>query len=115
MGEESELMERIMQLIMYGGDAKGRAVEAIRAAKKFDFLTAQEKLKEANQSLSQAHHTQTSLLTQEAQGNHVNVSLLMVHGQDHLMNAITFIDMAKEVIDVYQLLEKSGVELDGSD
>ena len=36
------------------------------------------------------------------------LSLLMVHGQDHLMNAITFLDMAKEMVDVYRKLEEVG-------
>ncbi|MEY8461858.1 PTS lactose/cellobiose transporter subunit IIA [Streptococcus merionis] len=102
MENESPLLETIMQLIMYGGDAKSKAVEAIRAAKKQEFTVAQEKLSEAQASLGLAHRAQTGLLTQEANGEAVSVSLLMVHGQDHLMNAITFIDMAKEVIDVYQ-------------
>ena len=106
MNEDSGLMEGIMQLIMYGGDAKGKAVEAIRAAKKFDFDVAKAKLIEANQSLSQAHHAQTTMLTQEARGDSIEVTLLMVHGQDHLMNAITFIDLAKEVIDVYKKLQE---------
>ena len=105
MVEENQL-ELIMGLIMYGGDAKSHAVEAIRAAKTYDFETAEEKLAQANQSLSKAHHSQTDMLTQEAQGESVPISLLMIHGQDHLMNAITFIDMAKEVIEVYRELEK---------
>lgn len=32
----------------------------------------------------------------------------MVHGQDHLMNAITFLDMAKETIELYQRIEALG-------
>lgn len=54
----------------------------------------------------EAHHAQTGLLTQEASGDPVAVSLLMVHGQDHLMTAIAFKDMAKEIIDVYQKMEE---------
>lgn len=102
MSQETPLLETIMQLIMYGGDAKSKAVEAIRSAKQGQIDSAKTLLKEAEASLSKAHHAQTGLLTKEAGGENVQVSLLMVHGQDHLMNAITFIDMAKEVIDVYQ-------------
>lgn len=105
MADNQELLETIMQLIMYGGDAKSNAVEAIRFAKRRQFTDAELKLQEANQSLSQAHHVQTDLLTSEARGDSVAVSLLMVHGQDHLMNAITFIDMAKEILDLYRELE----------
>ncbi len=108
MDKEQELLEAIMKLIMFGGDAKSHAVEAIRAAKAFQFDLAEEKLQLAQQSLSLAHHGQTDLLTQEAKGDKVALSLLMVHGQDHLMNAITFLDMAKEMVDVYRKLEEVG-------
>ncbi len=37
------------------------------------------------------------MLTQEAQGNHVEVTLLTVHSQDHLMTSIAFTDLAKEI------------------
>lgn len=59
----------------------------------------------AGVALIEAHHAQTALLTQEASGDPVALSLLMVHGQNHLIIAITFKDMAKEIIDVYQKLE----------
>ncbi len=52
----------------------------------------------------EAHHSQTGLLTQEAQGNHMTVTLLTVHSQDHLMTSIAFTDLAKEIIDVYRRL-----------
>jgi len=42
------------------------------------------------------------MLTSEASGEKMDISLLLVHGQDHLMNAITFRDMAAEVVDVYK-------------
>jgi len=45
------------------------------------------------------------LLTQEASGDPVALFLLMVHGQNHLITAITFKDMANEIIDIYQKLE----------
>lgn len=95
-------LEAVMGLIMYGGDAKGKAIEAIEAAKVGDFNQAEAKIAEANESLVTAHQSQTSLLTAEAQGKSVELSLLLIHGQDHLMNAITFIDLATEVIDIHR-------------
>jgi len=56
--------------------------------------------------LIEAHHAQTGLLTQEASGDPVELSLLMVHGQDHLMTSIAFKDLAREIIEVYERLEK---------
>lgn len=101
MGEQQNL-EAIMGLIMYGGNAKSDAMEAIQAAKKGDFELADQKIVDAENSLTEAHHSQTNMLTQEAQGKHVDVTLLTVHSQDHLMTAIAVTDLAKEVIDVYR-------------
>ncbi|MCH4169986.1 MAG: PTS lactose/cellobiose transporter subunit IIA [Lactobacillus sp.] len=101
---ESAQLEVIMQLIMNGGNAKGAAVMAIQAAKAGDFAKAQADLKDADHYLSAAHNAQTDMLTKEAQGQHVAVNLLMVHGQDHIMNAITFRDLAAEFVDLYQHL-----------
>ncbi|MGT2845947.1 PTS lactose/cellobiose transporter subunit IIA [Streptococcus massiliensis] len=110
--DESNL-ESIMGLIMHGGDAKGKAIEAIKAAKGRNFELAEKKLQEANQSLLLAHQSQTEQLAKEAAGQGISVSLLMVHGQDHLMNAITFIDLAKEVVDVYRELTRVEGEVNG--
>lgn len=103
---EPKNLDVIMQLIMHGGDAKGNAIEAIEAAKTGDFEMAREKMQDSEKALIEAHHAQTGLLTQEASGDPVELSLLMVHGQDHLMTSIAFKDLAKEIIEVYERLEK---------
>jgi len=104
--DEQENMEAVMGLIMYGGNAKSDSMEAIAAAKKGDFELADQKLKDADASLSQAHESQTGMLTKEAQGEHMNVTLLAVHSQDHLMTAIAFKDLATEIIDLYRRLDE---------
>lgn len=80
--EDQQNLEAIMGLIMFGGNAKSDAMEAISAAKKGNFELADQKIMDAKESLVQAHHSQTQMLTQEAQGNHVQVTLLTVHSQD---------------------------------
>ena len=106
--KEQETLMAAMGLIANGGNAKSLAFEAIRLAKKGDIEGAREKLKESDKSLLEAHNSQTSLLTKEAQGDHMHVTLLVVHSQDHLMNAITFRDLAGEMVDLYEKLYKSG-------
>lgn len=100
--EDQQNLEAIMGLIMYGGNAKSDAMEAISSAKKGDFDLAEQKIRDAEASLVEAHHSQTQMLTQEAQGNHMQVTLLTVHSQDHLMTSIAFTDLAKEIIDLYR-------------
>ncbi|HFI0641099.1 TPA: PTS lactose/cellobiose transporter subunit IIA [Streptococcus suis] len=97
MYQETEL-EVIMSLIAYGGEAKSCAFEAITAAKEEDFTVAQSRIAQAEQALLQAHKVQTSLLSQEASGQEMKTGLLMIHGQDHLMTGICFVDLAKEII-----------------
>lgn len=104
--ENNELLQAVMGLIMYGGNAKSECMEAIQLAKDGDIVAANEKIEAANESLLQAHHSQTSLLTQEAGGENVEVSLMLIHAQDHLMNAITFRDLAKEIIVLHEKLKK---------
>ncbi|AQY51454.1 Lichenan-specific phosphotransferase enzyme IIA component [Listeria weihenstephanensis FSL R9-0317] len=99
--EELELT--IMNLIMFGGNAKSDAMLAIDAAKKGDFVLADEQIQKAEQSLLEAHHSQTKLIQGEARGEKTEVSLLLVHAQDHLMNAITFKDLAIEIVELYRI------------
>ncbi|KRM55419.1 PTS lactose/cellobiose transporter subunit IIA [Lacticaseibacillus sharpeae] len=109
MAEEQEQdLETIMGLIVNGGNAKSSAFEAIYAAKEGDFATADAKLKEADDALSAAHNAQTGMLTDEANGKHAHVGLLTVHSQDHLMTAITFRDLAGEIVDLYKRLAEDG-------
>ena len=92
-------IQAIMNLIIYGGDGKSSAMEAIHAAKEGNFDLADEKIRAAEKS-------QTEMLTQEANGDSVEMSLLMVHGQDHLMTGMMFKDLAKELVDVYRTIKK---------
>ena len=101
-----EQMAEIMPLIMYGGEAKSSAVEAIQAAKSGDFDKADERIKAASQAIVEAHHGQTDLLTKAANGEEVPVSIYMVHAQDHLMTGIAFVDLAKEIIELYRVMPK---------
>lgn len=78
-----------------------------RQQKKGDFSKANQKLADANDALLQAHKAQTEMLTREAQGEETSISLLMVHAQDHLMTSLTFVDLAKEVVEVYKRFEKN--------
>lgn len=106
--KEQETLMAAMGLIANGGNAKSLAFEAILLAKKGDIAGAREKLKESDKSLLEAHNSQTGMLTKEAQGDHMHVTLLVVHSQDHLMNAITFRDLAGEMVDLYEKLYESG-------
>lgn len=103
--ENLYLMEAIMDfetvvfgLITNSGDARSCAMEALKEARLGHFEQAEALLKEADEKLLEAHKTQTALIQAEASGNPVEVNILMIHAQDHLMNAITVKDLAYEIV-----------------
>ncbi|MFP3726977.1 PTS lactose/cellobiose transporter subunit IIA [Priestia filamentosa] len=97
--------EICFQLILNGGDAKSHAMEAIFHAKEGDFAEAEKSLAAASNSIREAHHQQTALIQGEARGEKTEIRILLIHAQDHLMNAITINDMAKEIVDIHKKLQ----------
>ncbi len=49
------------------------------------------------------------MLTNEAKGNAAEITLLTIHSQDHLMTAIAFCDLAKEIIDLHRLITANAI------
>lgn len=100
------LEEKIMQIILFSGNAKSNAMEAIYAAKENNHEKAQDRIEKAQEELIQAHRVQTSLIQGEVRGEKTEISLLLIHAQDHLMNSITFKDLAIEFVDLYKAVKK---------
>lgn len=103
--DEQFLETIIMPMILHAGNAKSLSMEAIALAKKGDFDSANKHMDEAMQALTEAHHIQTQLLQQEAQGDMKQVSIFLIHSQDHLMTSMAVKDLAAEFIELYKRLE----------
>lgn len=99
-----ELEVTIFTMITHSGEARSYSMEAIAYAKRGMYQEAKACLKAAKEKLNQAHEIQTELIHSEAQGNAVSLSLLMVHAQDHFMNAMTIRELAKEFVELYSRL-----------
>ena len=97
-----DIQQIIMQIIVYSGDARTKAMEAIKNAKKGKIQEARELLIASDEEFSKAHCFQTDLIQKEAAGEDIGISLLMIHAQDHLMNAMTIKGIAKEFVDLYE-------------
>ena len=107
MAEEVLDIEMIaMTLIGHAGETKSLAYHAINVAKEGKFDEAQELMKQSTEEMLKAHELQTDLIVREAEGEKLDVGLIMVHSQDHLMTAILFKEFAKEFIEVYKRLEQ---------
>lgn len=98
----TSINEIAFQIILYGGNGRSCAMEAIQYAKERNFEEATGLIKEAEQEINKAHKFQTELLQNEAQGTESELNLLLIHSQDHLMNAITVKDLVNEMIDLYK-------------
>jgi PTS system cellobiose-specific IIA component len=97
----------VVELVVNGGDARSKALEAVMAASTGDYETAEERMKQCSESLQKAHMFQTAMIQQEiAEEKSEPVSLIMVHGQDHLMDAMTVRDMAELMIGMYKKINE---------
>lgn len=96
----------IFGLITNSGEARSYAMEALREARNENFEKAEEMIKEAEEKLLIAHKSQTELIQMEAAGEKMEINILLIHAQDHLMNAITIKDLAIEIIELHKKIAR---------
>ncbi len=92
----------IMTLVVNSGNARSLALEALDDAKNGNFDDAEAKLAEADKVLLDAHEVQTEMIQKELNGGGIDVSLLVVHSQDHLMCAMLCLDLVKELVAIFK-------------
>ncbi|MCT3031702.1 PTS lactose/cellobiose transporter subunit IIA [Pediococcus parvulus] len=101
-------------IVAYAGDAKTALIKALNEARDGNFEKARKLVEESNQSIVDAHNEQTKLLSQEAGGDDMDVTFIMVHGQDTLMTTMMLKDEVQYFIDEYERLDaiekKLGIE-----
>ena len=64
----------------------------------------EDQIKKAQEEISTAHQVQTEVIQSEARGQGLEFSLLMTHAQDSLMVTMSEINMAKQMLKLYQKL-----------
>ncbi len=94
---------QVMTLVVNSGNARSLALEALSDAKEGKFEDAEAKLAEADKVLLDAHEIQTELIQKELNGQGINVSLLVVHSQDHLMTAMLCLDLVKQLVEILKV------------
>ena len=67
-----------------------------------NYEEAEQLLDEVNQEITLAHQSQTDLLQKYASGESINMEIIMVHAQDHLMTTMTLKEVAIEMLYLYQ-------------
>jgi len=112
MATKEEISMTGFSIVAYAGDAKTSLIEALQHARKGEFDEAHKCVDEANQSIVDAHNEQTKLLSKEAGGEDMDVTFIMVHGQDTLMTTMMLMDQIKFFIDEYERIDKIETRLD---
>ena len=90
------------EIVSYSGDARSKLLLALEKAKNKEFAECDRLVEEAGKCLVDAHNAQMDVMQQEARGNSVDMGVIMVHAQDHLMTTLLFKDIIGTLIDVYR-------------
>lgn len=100
--EEMEMV--CFQIISFTGEAKSDYIQAMQAARAYDFDKAESLMKEGQKVFIEGHKAHGQLIQQEASGNSVEFSLLLMHAEDQLLGAETLQVVAEELIETYKQL-----------
>lgn len=99
---QEDLQMVAFEIILNSGNARTVVHESFQDMRKGDYVTAAQKLEEANDELILAHQAQTKLLQEYASGTEIKIEIIMVHAQDHLMTTMTLREMALEMLELYK-------------
>ncbi len=86
------------QIISNVGEAKSSLFEVLELSREEKFEEAEGKIRQAEESILKAHESHFSLIQEEASGNKVNISMLLMHAEDQLMNVEMLKTFANEMI-----------------
>lgn len=101
MGTREDLQALAFEIIGYAGEALSNYYAALEKAKEGDKAQCDALLEKATEQMREAHHVQTDLLCKESEGQNLELSLIVVHAQDHLMNAILAEKLVRELIELH--------------
>ncbi|MEQ9764529.1 PTS lactose/cellobiose transporter subunit IIA [Streptococcus sp. ZJ151] len=96
------LYEKSFELILHAGDAKSKCLMAVESAREEDFEETNRLMEQANESMKLAHKCQMDLIQDEANGEKIDMTVLLVHAQDHLAMALSAIDYSNELIEMHK-------------
>lgn len=111
MAEENTEMQGTelvaFQIIASVGSARSSYISAIDAAAQGKFDEASRLYQEGQKDFVEGHDAHAKLLTKTAQGEKVEMDLLLTHAEDQLMSAEAFGILAERFITLYKKLLKA--------
>lgn len=103
---KEETVQAAMGIILSAGDARLFCKEALDAIAVYDIDLAKEKMKEAQEKITEAHRIQTDAIQEETRGTESEYTLLFSHAQDTLMTVYSEINIAKQMIKIFEAWEE---------
>ncbi len=98
--------EFLMTLLCQVGEARAAFMDAMRAARRGEFEQAQALMKTGDEALVAVHKSQTSLIGFDQGEGKVTMTLILTHIQDHIMTTMLCREMAEEINEIHQKLQK---------
>jgi PTS system cellobiose-specific IIA component len=90
--------QTMMELLINAGEARSSAMMAIQCARTRDWDAADAALAASDNAAKAAHKIQTALIGADEGSGKLPVTLILVHAQDHLMNAMLCRELAEELV-----------------
>jgi len=101
-----DMESTVMELIINAGESRSYAMEALRAAKRGEWEQVEAKLAASAEASKRAHDVQTMLIGLDEGCGKVQVNLVLVHAQDHIMTSMLARELIAEIIDVQRQLQR---------
>ncbi|EAF4531683.1 PTS lactose/cellobiose transporter subunit IIA [Listeria monocytogenes] len=96
-------MEEVsFQMIAAIGEAKTLIMSAITLASNREYKKAKDSLKQAKEKFVVAHLAHFELIQHEANGEKIELGLLLIHAEDQLMTTSLLHEVAEQMITMYQ-------------
>lgn len=102
--EKLNISDIACQIIAFAGDSKCCAIEAMEAARAGDFDEAERLLEKSGESFDLAHEIHTKVITSEAKGEDVKITMLLMHASNIFTTAEVsrifaeqYIELCKEI------------------
>ncbi|MGL4654041.1 PTS lactose/cellobiose transporter subunit IIA [Cetobacterium sp.] len=97
-----ETLEKIMTGVAVAGTAKSLGKEALAKANKGDFKEARNLFSLAKKQFIEVHGYHFDFIQKEASGERVDICLLLVHMEDHIMTTSLFLDSLEDQINLIE-------------
>jgi PTS system cellobiose-specific IIA component len=98
--------QMIFGIILHAGNARTLAYNALKEAEADQFQAAKDLLEKAGDEVVKAHKIQNSIIQSEAAGVKLEVSLLGVHAQDHLMTAMSEMNLISGMVSLHEKMHR---------